>query len=289
MNKLLNMRRYLTHLHQKLDPIYPSVEVGSFSRLLLRKLANMSSVQIYSDKDRNFPDDTLEKLVSAIDRLACKEPIQYILGETEFCDLTFQVGPGVLIPRPETEELVELITKEAAVKERSLQILDIGTGSGCIAISLAKALPLAQVSAWDISPEALDIAAENAAINMVGVVFSITDVLTFELGLHQKASQDIIVSNPPYVRLSEASDMETNVLEYEPHLALFVENKDPLLFYRVISKLAVEMLKPEGSLYFEINSYLGKQTLELVKTFPFKEVQLIQDISGKDRIIRAKL
>jgi len=281
------MQRYLAYLHQKLDPVYPSKEIGSFSRLLLRKLANMSSVQIYSDKDRNFPADTFEKLVSAIDRLACKEPIQYILGETEFCGLNFQVGPGVLIPRPETEELVELIVTDS--REKVLRILDIGTGSGCIAVSLAKALPLSQVSAWDISPEALTIAVENAAINEVNVHFEMADVLKHEPNELQRTSLDIIVSNPPYVRLSEASEMEANVLKHEPHMALFVENEDPLLFYRVISSLAVKMLKLGGSLYFEINSYLGKETLELVKTYPFREVQLIQDISGKDRMIRADL
>jgi len=281
------MQRYLAYLHQKLDPVYPVKEIGSFSRLLLRKLANMSSVQIYSDKDRNFPAETFEKLVSAIDRLVGKEPIQYILGETEFCGLNFQVGPGVLIPRPETEELVELIVTDS--REKVLRILDIGTGSGCIAVSLAKALPLSQVSAWDISPEALTIAAENAAINEVKVHFEMADVLKHEPKELQSTSLDIIVSNPPYVRLSEASEMEANVLEHEPHMALFVENEDPLLFYRVISSLAVKMLKPSGSLYFEINSYLGKETLELVKTYPFREVQLIQDISGKDRMIRADL
>jgi len=283
------MQRYLTYLHQKLDPIYPTMEISSFSRLLLRKLANMSSVQIYSDKDRNFPEHTLEKLFTAIDRLACKEPIQYILGETEFCGLNFHVGPGVLIPRPETEELVEVIATDIRSKKKNVQILDIGTGSGCIAVSLAKALPFATISAWDISPEALVIATENAVLNKVKVHFEITDILNFTPGIHQKESLDILVSNPPYVRLSDASEMESNVLEHEPHVALFVENTDPLLFYRVISGLAIEMLKPGGSLYFEINSYLGKETLDLVKTYPFKEVQLLQDIFGKDRIIRANL
>ena len=283
------MHRYLAYLHQKLDPIYPSEEISSFSRLLLRKLANMSSVQIYSDKDRNFPELTLEKLICAIDRLERKEPIQYILGETEFSGLIFHVGPGVLIPRPETEELVHLISTEIKKKDTNIHILDIGTGSGCIAVSLAKAMPFAKVFAWDVSPEALEIATENAALNHVKVVFDCIDVLTIIPSKHQQKSLDIIVSNPPYVRFSEANQMEANVLEHEPHVALFVENTDPLLFYRIISKLALEMLKPGGALYFEINSYLGKETLNLVKTFPFNSVQLFQDISGKDRIIRAIL
>lgn len=283
------MQRYLAHLHQKLDPVYPTAEIGSFSRLLLRKLANMSSVQIYSDKDRIFPVDTLEKLLSAVDRLANKEPVQYILGETEFYGRTLKVGPGVLIPRPETEELVDLILSDARGKNTDLQILDIGTGSGCIAISLAKALPHSSVSAWDISSEALEIAAYNSAINTVNVQFQYTDVLQFTPNELQKSSFDIIVSNPPYVRLSEVHEMEANVLEHEPHIALFVENSDPMLFYRIISGLAIDMLKPGGSLYFEINSYLGKETLELVKSHPFRETDLIKDISGKDRMIRATL
>jgi len=283
------MQRFLSYIHLKLDPIYPLEEIGSFSRLLLRKLANMSSVQIYTDKDRNFPDETFEKLASAVDRLARKEPIQYILGETEFCGLNFQIGSGALIPRPETEELVELISTDNRGIERSVRILDIGTGSGCIAVSLAKMLPRSHVSAWDISPEALEIAKGNAKINEVKVDFELVDVLSYIPDEHQMASFDIIVSNPPYVRWSEALEMESNVLEHEPHIALFVENSDALLFYRIISGLAIRMLKPGGALYFEINSYLGLQTLELVQSFPFSEVRLIQDISGKDRMIRAKL
>lgn len=285
MNKLLTMHRYQAYLHEKLDPIYPSTEVGSFSRLLLKKLAGMSSVQIYSDKDRYFPDETLSKLQKAIDRLASKEPIQYILRETEFCGLPFHIGPGALIPRQETEELVERIRSQNTLEFP--HVLDIGTGSGCIAVALAKLLPSSKVIAWDISADALRIAAENALLNQVEVSFKQVDVLTVELIDRQKASLDILVSNPPYVRFSEADEMEANVLDHEPHVALFVENNDALLFYRVISKLAVEMLKPGGSLFFEINSYLGQETMEAVKAFPFKEVILIQDLSGKDRIIQA--
>jgi len=283
------MQRYLAYLHQRLDPVYPSMEIGSFSRLLLRKLANMSSVQIYSDKDRIFPDETLEKLISAIDRLARKEPVQYILGETEFGGMTFQVGPGALIPRPETEELVDLISTDIRSKTKGVRILDIGTGSGCIAVFLAKAAPESFVSAWDISPEALEIAKQNAANNSVEVDFRLIDILAFAPENEHKSALDIIVSNPPYVRYSDATEMEANVLEHEPHVALFVENMDPLLFYRKISELAIEMLKPGGALYFEINSQMGTETFELVKTFPFSDVRLLQDISGKDRIIRAIL
>jgi release factor glutamine methyltransferase len=165
--------------------------------------------------------------------------------------------------------------------------LDIGTGSGCIAISLAKALPDSKISAWDISTEALRIAHGNADSNNVSIQFELIDVLNFVPSILQKASLDIMVSNPPYIRHCDAKEMETNVLDYEPHVALFVENNDPLIFYRIISNLAIEMLKPGGFMYFEINSYLGIETYDLVKTFPFSEVHLIQDLSGKDRIIRA--
>lgn len=282
------MDRYQAYLHQKLDSIYPAAEIGSFSRLLLRKLAQMSSVQIYSDKDRNFTDDTLAKLTSAIDRLSNKEPIQYILGETDFFGLTFKVGTGVLIPRPETEELVSLISKDCQNSEREIRLLDIGTGSGCIAVALSKELPTAHVSAWDVSTEALQVAMENASMNHVNVQFEKTDILTYTPGPLEMETWDIIVSNPPYVTKSEVSEMDANVLEFEPHLALFVENSDPLVFYRTITDLSIKLLKPTGSLYFEINSRLGNETLKLIEKYPFKEVELIQDISGKDRIIRAK-
>lgn len=281
------MQRYLAYLHEKLDPIYPISEVGSFSRLLLSKLAGMSSVQIYSDKDRNFPEHTLIKLMDAINRLSRMEPIQYILGETEFCNFLFHVRPGVLIPRPETEELVERIALDCQDHGKCKQILDVGTGSGCIAISLAKLLPMSNVTAWDISPEALVIAIDNAARNKVNVCFEQKDVLNFKLESQHRATLDILVSNPPYVRQSEADDMGANVLEHEPHVALFVENSDALIFYRIISSLATEMLKPGGALYFEINSNLGKETLETVNAFNFKKVDLFQDLSGKDRMIRA--
>jgi len=282
------MHRYQAYLHQKLDPLYPAAEIGSFSRLLLCKLAQMSSVQIYSDKDRNFNDDTLAKLTSAIDRLSNKEPIQYILGETEFYGLTFNVKPGVLIPRPETEELVSMIAVDFQHIERCINILDIGTGSGCIAVSLAKELPSAFVSAWDVSTDALLVAKENAKRNQVNVQFEKNDILTHTPSAQEKGTWDLIVSNPPYVTRSEASVMDANVLDYEPHLALFVENADPLLFYRTITDLAIDLLKPAGSIYFEINSHLGHETLELIQTYPFKEVILLQDLSGKDRFIRAK-
>jgi|WetSurMetagenome_2_1015567.scaffolds.fasta_scaffold277960_1 release factor glutamine methyltransferase len=283
------MQRYLDHLNHALGSIYPPSEIGSFSRLLLGKLGGLSSSQIYSDKDRKFPDETLEKLYSAIDRLAQKEPIQYILGETEFYGLSFKVEAGVLIPRPETEELVDLIVQDARSKamKKPIRILDIGTGSGCIAVSLAKAVPKAIVSAWEISSEALKIATENSKRNNVLIDFRLLDVLGFEPAADEEAAFDVVVSNPPYVCQSEKAGMEENVLDHEPHVALFVRDEDPLQFYREITELALQILKPGGSLYFEINSRMGQETHSLIKSYPFEEVQLYQDISGKDRIIRA--
>ncbi|MDD4637595.1 MAG: peptide chain release factor N(5)-glutamine methyltransferase, partial [Bacteroidales bacterium] len=196
--------------------------------------------------------------------------------------LIFHVRPGVLIPRPETEELVMRITDEWAGKE--IRLLDIGTGSVCIAISLASRLPQCKVSALDISMEALDIARENASLNSVVVDFQQKNILEESID----ETFDVIVSNPPYVLEREKEVMEQNVLRYEPAVALFVPDADPLLFYRRIATLALQALSPEGTLYFEINQAYGKETKELLHTTGFSQVELVQDCFGKDRIIKAK-
>jgi release factor glutamine methyltransferase len=219
-------------------------------------------------------------------RLKQGEPVQYILGETSFCGLMFSVNSKVLIPRPETEELVARIVNDHAGKK--VRILDVGTGSGCIAVALAHALPDADVTAVDVSDGALQVAAVNARRNKVAVSFVRTDVLSL-----QQAEQDItgifdlIVSNPPYVRESEKAGMEKNVLLYEPPQALFVADSDPLLFYRAIARLSEKKLKEGGALYFEINSQLGKETTGALKKEGYENVELIRDLSGKDRIIKA--
>jgi len=283
------MQRFLTYIDSQLGTIYSKNELKSISRILLKQLAGMNSVQIYSDKDTKFPDEILTILNASVDRLSNGEPIQYILGETEFFELNFKVSPGVLIPRPETEELVELILKDFKNKEKKISLLDIGTGSGCIAVALAKNLPEAKVDAWDISDDALKISRENAALNRVSVHFQLLDILSTEVFEKATGQWEVIVSNPPYVCQSEKSGMETHVLNHEPHLALFVNDNDPLIFYRVISHFAVTNLKKGGSLYFEINSQLGKETLGLVRKQPFEKVELFQDLSGRDRMIRAIL
>ncbi len=199
------------------------------------------------------------------------EPIQYIFGKTDFYGFEFLVNPSVLIPRPETEELVELIVHDYAKK--SIDILDVGTGSGCIAITLRRLLKKAQVSALDISPEALKIAKRNAGINRVQLTF-------YEF--------DVIVSNPPYVMEKEKAEMEKNVLDYEPSLALFVPDDNPLLFYNNIARFAEQKLKKKGYLYFEINAQMGEAVVNMLRMMEFKNVELIQDLSGKDRFVKAQ-
>ena len=289
VNKLLNMQRFLSYIENRLGFRYSKNELKSITHLLLKELAGMSSVQIYCDKDTKFTDDITFQLKTSVDRLYNGEPIQYILGQTVFYDLPFVVRAGVLIPRPETEEIVELILKDFSNKAQQLQLLDIGTGSGCIAVSLAKNLPVSKVSAWDISPEALKIAVENAVINKVSINFQLMDVKNPELLINNADKWDVIVSNPPYVCESEKVAMESHVLKHEPHLALFVNDDDPLIFYRLISEFAANHLLQGGGLYFEINSYLGKETLHLVEQYGFSRAELLQDLSGRDRMIRAFL
>jgi release factor glutamine methyltransferase len=222
---------------------------------------------------------------SIITELKNQKPIQYILGETFFYGLRFEVNQNTLIPRPETEELVEWIISENKKSQQSsnLKVLDIGTGSGCIAISLAKNLPNAKVSALDISEEALNVAKNNAEFNQVTIDFILADVLAIE---KLPDTFDVIVSNPPYVRESEKDLMQQNVLSNEPHIALFVENENPLLFYDKIAELAKNHLTENGVLYFEINQYLGEETVDLLKTKGFKNIELKKDIYGVDRMVK---
>ena len=280
------MQRFLTYIESRLGNIYSKNEMKSISHLLLKQLAGMNSVQIYTDKDTKFTDCMVNKLNTAVDRLANGEPIQYILGTTEFFGLNFKVMSGVLIPRPETEELVELILKDH--KNQQIQLLDIGTGSGCIAVSLAKNIPTAKVSAWDISEKAIQIARENADLNKVDIDFSLRNILEFEQFEEMSGKWDVIVSNPPYVCESERADMGTHILHHEPDLALFVKDNDPLIFYRHISLYAAKNLRKGGGLYFEINSHLGEKTLQIIEQNGF-HAELFQDLSGRDRMIRAIL
>jgi release factor glutamine methyltransferase len=263
---------------------YPHQEAESISYLLMEDLLGLKKIDVVVDKITNQEDEVIKRMNNAIQRLKKYEPLQYILGKTEFYGFTLQVGPGVLIPRPETEELVDLIIKRHSNYDSELKILDICTGSGCIPIALKKHLPIAEIYALDISPEALSLAKKNALQNQVEINFYESDVLKDNLLIRDL---NIIVSNPPYVKLSEKSLMKENVLNYEPHLALFVEDHDPLIFYRQIIKEAQIALKPGGKIYFEINEALGEQVKQLLEKYNFNQILIHQDLQGKSRIVEA--
>ncbi len=275
------IKSYRTVFQQELSSLYDEKEVESFFYLVLEKLHNKKRIDLalHPEMEMTAADET--RWENVVSQLKTQKPIQYILGETEFYGLRFLVNENVLIPRPETEELVELIIANNKTS-KNLKILDVGTGSGCIAISLAKNLPNAEVFALDVSEGALTTARKNAEINEVNVAFLHQSILE-TTDLNQQF--DIIVSNPPYVRILEKAEIKPNVLEYEPHLALFVKDNDALLFYRKIAQLAKKNLVEKGQLYFEINQYLAKETVNLLEDLGFENVELKQDIYGNDRII----
>ncbi|MCJ7759387.1 MAG: peptide chain release factor N(5)-glutamine methyltransferase [Gillisia sp.] len=265
---------------------YPAQEVSSFFNLLIESYLGMNRLDFALKPGKEISLEEKDKFESAIHRLSLHEPIQYIIGETEFFGLKFKVNKNVLIPRPETEELVQWILDDVGESKNSsnLKILDIGTGSGCIAISLAKNLPNAEIFALDISEKALKTARENAGLNKVNVNFIQADILNLEA---LTGKFDVIVSNPPYVREMEKVEMHLNVLENEPELALYVKDTDPLIFYGIIAKLAQAGLQKNGNLYFEINQYLANETEEILKNSGFK-TELKKDIFGNFRMLRGR-
>ncbi len=270
-------------------PVYEENEAKSIIYLLLEHYLKLSKTDIFLDKDTTQIFD----FQAIIERIKFQEPIQYIIGETEFYGRKFKVTSDTLIPRPETEELVQLTvnSKQLTVNKKSidnkLKILDIGTGTGCIAISLACELPDAQVYAYDISEEAIKIAKENAERNRVNVIFEKVNILE-PFTVHSSLFT-VIVSNPPYVMNCEKAEMERNVLDYEPHLALFVEDKDPLIFYRKIAKFAAKNLIGRGLCIVEINQAFGLETAELFWNQGFRYVEVVKDMFGKDRMVKAIL
>ena len=280
---LCAMQTAINHIQSELKGLYPETEIKSFSYLIIEKLTGFSRTEIIVNKNTLFSDEQHHVIETFIEKLKKNVPIQYILGETEFFGLAFNVNESVLIPRPETEELVEWIHSENTLTA-NLNILDIGTGSGCIAISLKHEFPNASVHAFDISEKVLETAQSNATLNKLEVNFSKVDILNTP---EMKQKWDIIVSNPPYVTELEKSKILPNVLDYEPHLALFVPDNDPLLFYRCIAIFAQQHLKPKGKLYFEINRQFGKATVDLLTAMGFGNVELRKDISGNDRMIRS--
>ena len=284
-----------TSLWHRLTGIYPATEAQAVVRMLLEELAGLSLADIYAGGIDRLDDAQRQQIERAMARLEEGEPIQYVLGRASFCGRSFAVAPGVLIPRPETEELCRLIIDTHP--SESLNILDIGTGSGCIAITLALEMPDAEVEAVDISPEALAIAGANAARLGAKVSFHQYDILSEDsppLGRGRgwvapsTPKYDIIVSNPPYICERERADMERNVLDYEPHTALFVPDDDPLLFYRTIGQKALTMLVPGGILCFEINPLYCDQLIELLRSQGYGEVEAVSDSFGKRRFVTAK-
>jgi len=269
----------------ELSEIYPETEIQSFFNLLIEFKFNLSRIDLALNPKKKLDKDEVDYFQKALTSLKKQIPIQYIIGETEFYGMPFKVNSNVLIPRPETEELVDWIINDTKNSSK-IKLLDIGTGSGCIPISLAKNIPNAEVFAIDISPEAIKTAKENAKLNNVAINFIEADILkTQEL----PTSFDIIISNPPYVRELEKEMMQENVLANEPHLALFVKDKNPLLFYNKIADLAKNHLTSDGNLYFEINQYLGNKTIELLESKNFKNIILKKDIFEADRMIKASI
>ena len=279
------MQAAIIHIRSELQGLYPDTEIKSFSNLIIEKVSGFSRTEIIVNKNTLFSVEQRHVIENFIEKLKEYVPIQYILGETEFFGLPFHVNESVLIPRPETEELVDWIRNEND-RNANPGILDIGTGSGCIAISLKHEFINATVDAFDISEKALETAQSNATLNKLEVTFSKVDILNTP---EMEQKWDIIVSNPPYVTELEKSEISPNVLDYEPHLALFVPDNDPLLFYRCIAVFAQQHLKPKGKLYFEINRQFGKATVDLLTAMGFGNVELRKDISGNDRMVRAEI
>ena len=277
------MHPIVYEIKDALKDIYPESEAFSLAKMLLVEGFGFSTLELYGGKDKDISGKRRDVLNEMIRRLQKNEPIQYVLGVESSCGLSFEVNPNVLIPRPETAELVEWIVDEWRLKP-SCRILDVGTGSGCIPVSLAKLLETAQVESWDISEEALQVARRNCERNGVNVLLRQQDVLT---AFPEGVLYDVIVSNPPYIADGEKVSMDANVLEWEPSVALFVPDADPLLFYRKIGELALDMLAEGGALYFEINQAYGMETVGMLKALGYGQVELRKDGWGNDRMVKA--
>ena len=279
-----------TQLVSRLAGVYPPGEARAVARVLLEDAFGITLADVYAGKVREFSPHELERLHSMADKLEKGEPVQYVAGTAQFGGLTFEVSPGVLIPRPETLELVEWAAGDFSTRtgkgNRHMRVLDIGTGSGCIAVTMAVRLAGAQVTAVDISEKALGVARRNAARNGVQVEFAVCDILS--PGADIAGNFDVIMSNPPYVCRSERAGMHRNVLDYEPHEALFVDDTDPLVFYRAIARFAAAHLVLGGAVYVEINRRFGRDTADVFSAAGFASVELRNDSAGNPRMIKAK-
>jgi release factor glutamine methyltransferase len=272
---------------QALAAIYEPNEIEALTLLTLSEITGSTKAQLKAFPEKQLTVEQSAHINAILTRLQTGEPLQYILGHTEFYGLPFKVNPSVLIPRPETEELVEWILSEVGSGHLSARsILDIGTGSGCIPITLKKHLPQANISTVDISAEAISTAKQNAELNKVEVNFIKDDILNPTDNSLLTAHYSLIVSNPPYVTLHDKTQMHRNVTDFEPHMALFVPEDDPLIFYKAIADFALKNLNKDGFLFFEINESLGSETVEMLKNKGFKNIELRQDMSGRDRMIK---
>lgn len=279
----MKIKEYRIQFIEALASIHGEGEAESFFYLILEEKQKLKRIDLALHPDSQFSEEEIAVWNSILEQLKLEIPIQYLLGKTSFYGLDFEVNSNVLIPRPETEELVDWIVSNVlkSGRSKSIKILDIGTGSGCIAVSLAKNLPNAEVFAIDVSDKALATAQKNADSNEVEITFISQNILeTQDLG----QEFDIIVSNPPYVRNLEKQEIKKNVLDNEPHLALFVEDNDALIFYRKIAELSQKSLTHSGQLYFEINQYLGKEMVDLLEKMNLKNIELRKDIYGNDRM-----
>lgn len=273
-----NARAIYTETIRRLAPIYGENEASSLVRIIFEDLLQLDKMVLFGQEKELNPQQ-ISLVESAATRLLNHEPVQHIVGFGYFLDRKFRVNQHTLIPRPETEELVMLVAKTVPPKAK---ILDIGTGSGCIAISLALALPFSSVSAWDISAEALNVANENARLLGAKVLFALQDILAAP-----PATFDVVVSNPPYIPQSEAALLDANVTQYEPGLALFVPNSNPLLFYRAIAQWALQSLTAGGMLFFEVHEQYGHEVGKLLKRLGYQNVEVVKDLNGKERMVRA--
>jgi release factor glutamine methyltransferase len=286
-NGPITVRQLTASLAAALQPLYPRLEAEAIAVLVVEHLLDIDSLQRMMDAQQPVPAPALAAAGPLLTRLQAHEPVQYVLGTAFFAEMQLEVTPDTLIPRPETEELVQVITREQGAR-RGLRVLDVGTGSGCLALALARALPAAQVLAVDISPGALAVARRNAARYAPKVAFEEVDILQHLPPGIAPGTLDVLVSNPPYVRESERTEMRENVLAWEPATALFVPDNDPLLFYRRLAAVGAALLRHGGTAYLEINEALGPETAALFTQQGFTQVRVLDDLFGKPRMLRGQ-
>lgn len=282
----MNILQAQNYLPEQIGNIYSRQEAKNITDWLLEDITGLEKSGRLTHKEKPLTAEQESLLKKYCSELQQHKPVQYVLGYTYFMKMRFSVNEHVLIPRPETEELADWIIQSTGHKNKQYHILDIGTGSGIIPVSIKKNLPAAEVFATDISADALSVARKNAATNNTDIHFSCTDILD-EYQWNSFEAFDVIVSNPPYIRMSEKEGMDNNVLRYEPHLALFVNDDDPLLFYKKIIRFAKQHLNDGGYLFFEINEALGREAVQLLQENNFHEIMLRKDMQGKDRMVKA--